>query len=479
MAEFHLDKTKSTCKLLTRIVKIIISAKLGPILFAILLLGTNPGLGVISFTFGAAMNHHESYAQGAGQKLDFTKPVNLSNNTRDSVYAQIASHGKNVYVVWEEDDPDSQAKQSLSQYDNRRNYDILIKKSTDRGLTFGKEINLSNNRGISEHPQIAISGNTVHVAWIDNSLTTNKEILYRKSTDGGNTFSNVINLSNSSTSASDNLEIAAAGNNVYAVWQDTIAQIMDYQEFRKAGPANNSKVVSMPHGNGSILLRTSNDGGNTFKDSITLSNNTFKSYPKISAFEYSAYVAWNVGIITDDDKNVNEGKNNIHEGIFFAKSRDAGNTFSEPIRLNEEMNSIGESQITSNGKNVYVVWGGNPDDKVVGDLIFTKSIDNGNNFSNPSTLEKGNTLNVEVTTDGDSTVYVAWQSQISNNNEDILIMKSSDAGASFEDAYQNISNNVGISECTSISVSDDNTLYLAWEDDTYSNHEILFAKSIV
>ena len=53
---------------------------------------------------------------GAGQKLDFTKPVNLSNNTRDSVYAQIASHGKNVYVVWEEDDPDSQAKQSLSQY---------------------------------------------------------------------------------------------------------------------------------------------------------------------------------------------------------------------------------------------------------------------------------------------------------------------------------------------------------------------------
>ena len=125
-----------------------------------------------------------------------------------------------------------------------------------------------------------------------------------------------------------------------------------------------------------------------------------------------------------------------------------------------------------------MVWGGNPDDKVVGDLIFTKSIDNGNNFSNPSTLEKGNTLNVEVTTDGDSTVYVAWQSPISHNNEDILIMKSSDAGASFEDTYQNISNNVGISECTSISVSGGNTVYLAWEDDTYSNHEILFAKSI-
>ena len=63
MAEFHLDKTKSTCKLLTRIVKTIISAKL--------LLGTNPDLGVISFS---AMNHHESYAK-LGQKLDFTNSL--------------------------------------------------------------------------------------------------------------------------------------------------------------------------------------------------------------------------------------------------------------------------------------------------------------------------------------------------------------------------------------------------------------------
>jgi hypothetical protein len=474
VAEFHLWKTKSTCRVLTRIMKTDISARLGPMLFAIVLLASNSGISVISLN---EMNYQESYAQDAGQKLEFTKPVNLSNNIKDSVYAQIASNGNNVYVVWEENDPDSQDKKGHSLYDIRRNYDILIKKSVDGGVTFGKEINLSNNGGLSEHPQIAVSGDNIHIAWIDNSLTTSKEILYRKSTDGGKTFSDVVNLSNSSRSDSDNLEISAAGNNVYVVWQDTTSQIIDSQDLRDASPANNISEVINTQRNGSVLLRASTDSGNTFEDSITLSNNAFKSYPKIAAFENSAYVTWNVGIITYDDNNVNSGRNNT-DGIFFAGSLDAGNTFSDPIRLNNEVNSIGESQIASHGNNVYVVWGGNPDDKVVGDLVFTKSTDNGKSFSSPVTLEEGNTLNVEVATGRDNTVYVAWQAHLSNNNEEILIKKSSDAGATFPDEYRNISNNVGISECTSISVSDDNTVYLAWEDDTYGNHEILFAKSI-
>ncbi len=126
-----------------------ISAKLGAILFAVVLLATNYGIGVVSFN---EMNYQESYAQGPGQKLEFTKPVNLSNNIKDSVYAQVASYGNNVYVVWEENDPDSQDKNGQRLYNKERNYDILIKKSVDGGVTFGKEINLSNNRGLSEHP---------------------------------------------------------------------------------------------------------------------------------------------------------------------------------------------------------------------------------------------------------------------------------------------------------------------------------------
>ena len=278
-----------------------------------------------------------------------------------------------------------------------------MKKSVDGGLTFSKEINLSNNPGYSEHPHIAVSGNNVYVVWIDDTssistttvTTKNKEILFRKS----------------------------------------------------------------------ITDRRSISGQ--------------KNYPKVAAFENSTYVVWNVGIIGDTNNN------NISNGIFFMKSLDSGNSFSDTIKLNSNSNSIGESQIAAYRNDVYVVWGGNPDEKIVGNMFFVKSADNGNNFSKAESLtgDEKNSLNVEVIADENNNVYVAWQALLSDHNllshnEEILLKKSSDNGATFTHTNENISNNKGISECTSIAVSDNNRVYLVWEDDTTGNHEILFARNI-
>ncbi len=240
---------------------------------------------------------------------------------------------------------------------------------------------------------------------------------------------------------------------------------------------------------GSILFRASTDDGNTFKKIKSLSNSAFKSYPKIAAFENSAYVVWNVGIIGDSNSEDNNA-NNINNGIFFTKSFDRGNSFSDTIKLNSDQNSIGESQIAAYGNNVYVVWGGNPDDKVVGDIFFVKSTDNGNRFAKAVSLGEPNSLNVEIIAGGNNNVYIAWQALLSadnicpscllkpDDNEEILFKKSSDNGATFTNINENISKNEGISECTSIAVSENNNVYVAWEDFTYGNHEILFSKSI-
>ena len=80
--------------------------------------------------------------------------------------------------------------------------------------------------------------------------------------------------------------------------------------------------------------------------------------------------------------------------------------------------------------------------------------------------------------DRDNNVYVAWQAELEDGNEEILIKKSLDKGLTFPHGYVNISNNLGISECTSISVSEDKTVYVAWEDEILGNHEILLARSI-
>ncbi|MGB7679051.1 MAG: sialidase family protein, partial [Nitrososphaeraceae archaeon] len=176
----------------------------------------------------------------AADGLSFSEPVNLTNNLRDSVYAQVATQGNNVYIAWQENPPSP-----IASSDNGVNYDIFIKKSTDGGITFGKEINLSHNPGFSEHPQIAASDNNVYVAWIDNSPLTgssetseNKKILLRKSVDQGNTFGETSTLSSTNNVDSFNQEITAAGNNVYVVWQDVPIPIADDTDIISSGQGN-------------------------------------------------------------------------------------------------------------------------------------------------------------------------------------------------------------------------------------------------
>jgi hypothetical protein len=450
------------------------------LLASIIIIGTYSSVACTSYQPISAAQNANANTDVNSKSMNFTKPFNLTNNTKDSVYAQVASHGNNVYVVWQENNPGYQDNKNNKYSNNIKynfsNYDIYIKKSVDGGLTFSKEINLSNNPGFSEHPQIAISGNSVYVAWIDDTLPAstshpkalkrfNEEILFRKSIDGGNTFDKVINLSNSSDADSYNQEIAAAENNVYVVWQDTDRSSI-------SGHKNSW--------DSSIAFRASTDSGDSFQKIKSLGSAGFDSFPKIAAFGNSAYLVWNFGIIGDTNKYTYNINNKTSSGIFFTKSLDSGNSFSHTVKLNSNRNSIGEPQVAAYNNNVYVIWGGNPDDKVEGNMFFVRSSNNGNSFSKAVSLsgDQKNTLNVEVIAGGNNNVYVAWQALLSDDNEEILFKKSSDNGATFTNTHENISKNKGISECTSIAVSENNIVYLAWEDDTTGNHEILFVKTV-
>ena len=116
---------------------------------AVMLLAINIIVSVVSFT---SYTNKQVYAQSIddantndddddNNSISFTKPINLSNNKRDSIYAQIASFGKNVYMVWQENNPDpsgqsNNANNNINYNDDYENYDIYIKKSTDAGSTF-------------------------------------------------------------------------------------------------------------------------------------------------------------------------------------------------------------------------------------------------------------------------------------------------------------------------------------------------------
>ncbi|MDQ3836091.1 MAG: hypothetical protein M3270_04060 [Thermoproteota archaeon] len=97
---------------------------------------------------------------------------------------------------------------------------------------------------------IASSGNNVYVAWSGND-TGHLEIIFRASSDNGQTFSDKINLSNSPGVNSVDPQISASDNHVYITWWE------DYGNGTRAP-----------------FFKTSDDYGITFEAALSLSNNT-------------------------------------------------------------------------------------------------------------------------------------------------------------------------------------------------------------
>jgi hypothetical protein len=362
----------------------------------------------------------------------FENATNLTNNPMDSVYGQVAAWNNNVYMLWQDSMPPGHT-----------NYDIFIKSSNDNGTTFGSPVNLSNNSGFSEHPQIATYGNSVYAIWADDT-SGNREVLFTRSEDNSTSFDKVKNLSDN-PSDSFNQEMAVFGDNVYVLWLD-----------QDEGDNTN------------ILLKASSDGGATFGRTVNVSSNANEeTFPKIAAYGGNVYVAWNMAEDNPDERG--------NVGLFFVRSLDAGNTFDNIIKLNLE-NHFGELQVAAFDETVYVVSGGF-DSVDVNGVFFRRSIDGGRSFSEPVTIDGNaafvNPVNVEVGAFDEQFSYVATQASVLGNEEILLLeMTGNDSTRVI-----NLSNNPKISECPSIAMAGDN-IYVVWEDMTPGNHEILYAKGI-
>jgi hypothetical protein len=393
-----------------------------PVLIAALIAGG--AASVLAFYYQPQPQHEivSGLEDNSALPVVFENATNLTNNEQDSVYGQVAAWNSSVYVIWQD---------SVS----GRNYDVFIKKSTDNGTTFGTPVNLSNNPGFSEHPQLSAYGSNVYAVWADNT-PGNREVVFARSTDEGISFEDALNLSNN-TLDSHSQEVAAFGDNVYVVWVDR-----DEEE------------------NTRILLRASNDGGATFGGTVNISNQANAgSFPKVAAYGDDVYLTWNV---------IGDGAN---DGLYFAKSSDSGGSFGDATKLGEVS---GESQVAAYNNTVYVISGGLDSEEVNG-LFFIKSVDGGETFADPVMIDADgrfvNPLNVEVASDRHDVAYVAGQ-VFTGDNEEILLLLISGSNPT---GILNLSNNAKISECPSMAMAGDN-IYVVWEDLTPGNHEVLYAK---
>ena len=383
-------------------------------------------LTIVSSTVVQGSGSETEQIQKDSEKLNLSKPNNLTQNDDDSVYPQISSSSDNIYIVWQE---------SVGSY-GTTNYDILFKKSNDDGNSFGSPINLSDNIGFSEHPQIASGGNHIYVVWVDDS-SGQREIMFSKSLDSGKTFSNSIVVSQNSLSPY-HAELAAEGQNVYIVWNS----------------------FGIETGN-IIFLAKSNDQGKTFGKLIEIGEGDLETYPKIAASANEYYITW--------DRRDHEDT----EILLIKGHKDYNNTqnVTQIDKLNNENIDGGESQVAADADHVIVTWTSNiPVDKKY--VYVSNSINNGNYFGDNIPISSTNSSNVENILIDDNS-YIVWQDNI-DGNYDIFYTKGSTNGTRIDKPI-NVSNNIGVSECPSITVST-TAIHMTWEDDTTGNHEVLYKK---
>jgi hypothetical protein len=105
----------------------------------------------------------------------------------------------------------------------------------------------NNADGRAQAPP-AITGDNIYVAWWTNK-TGNDEVMFRVSTDGGKTFGDKINLSNTTNANSTRVEIDSDADNVVVTWWET------------------NDTSDTP------VMRVSNDNGKTFGPLLKLATN--------------------------------------------------------------------------------------------------------------------------------------------------------------------------------------------------------------
>jgi hypothetical protein len=117
----------------------------------------------------------------------------------------ITVSGSLVLVVW---------------YDFRNYFDqIYYKRSTDKGVTWGPDMPLTDELDICYGPNIASEGSTVNVVWRDNN-DGNNEIYIKRSPDGGLNWEPVTRLTDNEF-VSQFPSVSISGSVTHVVWADT------------------------------------------------------------------------------------------------------------------------------------------------------------------------------------------------------------------------------------------------------------------
>lgn len=267
-------------------------------------------------------NREIHYRRSSNSGESWGRVARLTNNIGGSYAPSIAVSRDNIHVVWFDETPG--------------NREIYYMRSSDNGATWGGRRRFTHTPGSSFTPSIAVSENTVHVAWMDNTKG-NYDIYYKRSADNGITWGGKRRLTKN-TGYSSYPCIAVSGSNIHVVWQDDTS------------------------GRAEIYYKLSTDTGATWGKQKRLTNSEGSYSPAVAVSGSNVHVVWH-------------GRVPGNYQILYRRSTDNGATWRKPKSIITHDGWSLYPSIGVTGDNVHVVWS----DSKPGnwELYYKRSLDNG------------------------------------------------------------------------------------------------------
>ncbi len=295
----------------------------------------------------------------------------------------------------------------VSYHDNSNGTTQAYIISSKKKTKFRKPLLLTPHNGGAFAPRVALDSNgTVNVVWGDTKDGTAK-VLFARSTDLGLTFNEPLNVSRSAGTGFDPEIAIDSMDAINVVWQDTAP-----------GPSV-------------IMFSRSTDGGASFSEPKRISTGNGSATEAAIATDS----ADRIGVVWADES---EGTSQA----FYARSTDAGSTFSEPINVSSfSEGDIHKPTVVTFQNNVYVAFQNG--DLFGADVIdnrqvfLVKSFDAGVSFGDAEQVsnannKKGRAHSPALTVDSRGMIHMVWiDASFVGNDEGVLLYSNSSDGRRF------------------------------------------------
>ncbi|HWY98520.1 MAG TPA: exo-alpha-sialidase [Bacteroidia bacterium] len=227
------------------------------------------------------------YTRSADTGSSWSSPIALTSLTGNALNPAIAVNGRNIHVVWRVIDTTTGKRSSWYEH------------SLDGGKTWSKAIFIDST---SDWPAVSVSGSNVYIANDRHITASNSEIFFLRSTNNGVTWSSEQQLSFADGRSEDEA-IHAEGSHIHMSWNDNrggkfrifykesadygvtwgpdvaVDSAYDYSTMAYSYGANVDVVAAgAPIGRYQIILVQSSDTGASWGKTIDLTNDTAHAY---------------------------------------------------------------------------------------------------------------------------------------------------------------------------------------------------------